>query len=242
MAFPTNQTADAKHGTQASNSTSWTGTYPTNLASGDLILGFISSDGAGVASASGFNQTGHLDRAGAVCLTILSRVSDGTETGTFTITISASEQGAWRFLRITDWYGSGFPTGTSFFGDGDGGSFAIASGANTTPDPPSLNPANWDTEDVLWIACTAVDTSRTFSAWPASYSPGDNTWDDVSGGAGGASLSVQHRQLTAASEDPGSFTISTSDDWSAGVVAIRPAAAVAAPVQQRPLLMTLSRR
>jgi len=52
----------------------------------------------------------------------------------------------------------------------------------------------------------------------------------VSGGAGGASLSVQWRNLNASSEDPGAWTISSSDDWAAQLYAVRPAAVASDPL------------
>lgn len=230
MAFPTVQTADAQSGVQTSNSTSWTLTYPTNLASGDLILAFIAADGSGAQTSTGFpspwaNWVINNSSGSAVSMCVGAKISDGTETGTFTWTANASEQGGWRLIRVTGWYNHTLPTFPTLDSDGLSSKFASAT-SGTTPNPPSNDPANWDVEDTLWFAVAAVDTSRTFSAWPSGYTPGNNTWDNVSGGAGGASLSVQYRTNAAASEDPGTWTISASDDWATLTIAVRPAAAV----------------
>jgi hypothetical protein len=139
--------------------------------------------------------------------------------------MGASEQGAWRIFRITGWYGGTISgvTGTPF--DLDGLATASASGVSSTPDPPNLDPANWTTEDTLWLAACGVDTSRTISVYPLA----NNNTADVSGGAGGATLGLCTLNDAVSSKNPGTFTISTSDDWCAFTVAIRPAGAAVAP-------------
>lgn len=226
MSFPVIETADTKNGTVVSNSSSWTLTYPTNLASGDLILAFVATDGspsysfpAGWVLVNG-NVVGN---GGAVQGQVAKKLSDGTETGTFTLTLGASEQGAWRIFRITGWEGT---LGTTWDNtNAASGSVTIArvsaGGASSTPDPPNLDPLNWATEDTLWIATCMVDTSRTISVYPLA----DNNTADVSGGAGGATLGLCTLNDAVSSKDPGTFTISTSDDWGAATVAVRPAAA-----------------
>lgn len=233
MAFPVIQTADTKNGTVTSNSSSWTLTYPTNLASGDLILAFVATDGNSTSGgapglpANWNSYYGH-DGGGNVTGIIAAKISDGTETGTFSMTLSASEQGGWRIFRITDWFGSGIPATdsglTSTAKNGDGLSVFGAGSASSTPNPPSLDPANWATEDTLWFATCHVDTSRTISVFPLA----DLNTSDVSGGAGGATLGLCTLNDAVASKDPGTFTISTSDDWVAATVAVRPAAAATA--------------
>lgn len=224
MAFPAVQTADTKNGTVTSNSSSWTLTYPTNLASGDLIVALVAADG-NPAPTWPADWVGSGLGGGAVqAVTLLLgwKISNGAETGNFTLTLDESEQGGWRVFRITGWFGSGFGT-TGVDGDGTSFDFTL-SGSSSTPDPPAHNPANWDVEDTLWIAVCAVDTSRTVSVWPLA----DLQTADVSGGAGGATLGICMANDAVASKDPGTFTISASDDWNAATIAIRPAAAAAA--------------
>jgi hypothetical protein len=223
MAFAQVVVVDTKTGVVTSNSNSWTLTYPTNLAAGNLILAFVATDGEAAATwPSGWVQKVGFP-LGAVGQHIAAKISDGTETGTFTLGLDASEQGAWRIFRITEWYGGSL--GTTSGHDADGLDFASpGTGSPTnTPNPPSLDPATWTSEDTLWFASCAVDTSRTISVWPL---PDLNT-SDVSGGAGGATLGICSDELAQASLDPGTFTISASDDWKAATIAIRPAAGVA---------------
>lgn len=224
MAFPTVAAADSQSNVQATNATSWTGTWPTNVATNDLVLLFVSADGAGIASATDFTSL-QTRSSGANQLTCLGKKAAGGETGTFTITISASEQGCWRTIRI--------PAATWFAGtvgqDSDSTDSVGANGLSATPDPPSQTPTSWGAEDTLWIALGGSDTSRTFDAFPTNYTQEDHTTAGghaaSSGGAGGAGMGVCYRQLNTATEDPGTFTISASDDWACLTVAVRPAAA-----------------
>jgi hypothetical protein len=234
MAFPTIADADTKSGTVTTNSTSWTITFPTNIAAGDLLLLFFGIDGSPDVSATGFTNVGNLQNS-ACTVYLLAKVAAGTETGTFTATLTATEQGGWRVFRIpaATWFGgtlSQYPTESNGFA-----ALGEAAGSpSANPNPPALNPANWDVEDTLWIAACGVDTSRTISVFPFA---GRNT-ADVSGGSTGATLGLCTTTSTVASLDPGTFTISASDDWAALTVAIRPAASPRVPWQPQiqPLL------
>lgn len=221
MGFPTVADADTKNGTVTSNSTSWTVTYPTNIAANDALILFLGMDGNNVVpSATGFEQLGIVVSPGAVTLAALVKKAAGTETGTFTVTLSASEQGGWRIFRIpAASYASAGSIGAAI-----NSSTGATATSGTTPDPDSLDPLSWDVEDTLWFAAMAADTSRTVSDYPDNYT---NTAADVSGGSGGATLATARRELRAASEDPNTFTISASDDWAAFTVGVRGTAAAA---------------
>jgi hypothetical protein len=98
--------------------------------------------------------------------------------------------------------------------------------SGSTPDPPSLNPSNWDVEDTLWLTAVSVDTSRTVTDHSNWDGAGFTDYADyVSGGNNGATLAIARLESAAASVDPGTITISSSDDWIAATIAIRPAAA-----------------
>ncbi len=223
MAFPIVQTADTKNGTVVSNDSTWDLTYPTNIAAGDLLLGFIGRDGAGAAATWPAGWVSSAASSGADSTEYAKKVADGSETGTFTVTLSGSEQGGWRVFRITGWGGT---LGTTFGNIASSsdvvGQFG-ATGSSANPNPPNLDPFNWATEDTLWLAVISADTSRTISVYPL---PDLNT-ADVSGGAGGATLGICMTNSAVSSLDPGTFTISASDDWTANTIAVRPAAASA---------------
>jgi trimeric autotransporter adhesin len=229
MAFPTIQTADTKNGVVTVNANSWTLTYPTNIAAGDLLLAFVGTDGTpGSISFTGGFTAYWQNAVSAAYLIVGAKIATGSETGTFTFDMDVSESGGWRVFRITGWFGSGLPTSGSITGtakDADGLSMIGTSSATANPDPPNLDPANWATEDTLWFAACGVDTSRTISVYPLA----NNNTADVSGGSGGATLGLCTLNDAVSSKNPGTFTISASDDWGAATVAVRPAAAAGAP-------------
>lgn len=224
MAFPQIVDADTQSGTVTSNSTSWTLTYPTNIAAGDLLLAFVASDGnPGETWPGSWKRLAKASGTGAAIILCGGVVAAGTESGNFTLTMSAGEQGGWRVFRITGWFGGMLPNESVHTADGFD-ALNVANGTNNLPNPPNLDPGGWATEDTLWIAGCGVDTSRTISVYPL---PDRNT-ADVSGGSNGATLGLCTTESAVSALDPGTFTISAADDWGALTVAVRPAAAVAA--------------
>lgn len=221
-AFPQVIDGDAPNGLVTTNSASWTGTYPTYCKSGDLLVCFLSRDGAGSGSSFPTNWVNiAFANSGANTLEIFVKKSDGTETGTFTMTINAgSEQGAWLIWRIaaSTWDGT-MTTGLGNQAASGAVCTTYTTGVSATPDPPSLDPFNWATESTLWLAACSVDTSRTFSGYPSTFG---FTYNAVSGGAGGASLGLARLESAVSSLDPGTFAISASDDWGVATIAIRP--------------------
>jgi len=245
MAFPTIQAADTKTGSVTSNSTSWTLTYPTNLAAGDLILAIVGSDGnqtagAGPSFPSWGAQGAQVDGSAASSLCMGAKIASGSETGNFTLTMPANEQGPWTVLRITGWYGSGLPAwtatalgnaGSPLTADGLEAGTSTIVGTSTTANPPDLNPGNWGTEDTLWLAVAAWDSTPTATAKDANFTY-TTSQPMSSGGAGGAGLAVSFRQLNAANLDPGAYTLSAAESGVIATLGIRPAAAAA--FQPRP--------
>src|SRR3972149_3604995 len=221
MAFPQVSDADTQSGLQSTNSTSWTLTYPTNLVSGDLILAFVATDGVAVPTwPSGWRAE---DRgSGDNELYWAKKLSDGTETGNFTLTLDATQQGCWRVLRITGWQGT---LGTVWDNITNGGAVIAPRlnpniGTDTAPDSPSLDPANWGVEDTLWFAIASSDHGNTtYTGFPTGWT---NTSAQESGGANGAALGTARLERALASIDPGVFTTDASEGWGAITLAIRP--------------------
>jgi len=232
MAFPQVVDADTQSGTVTSNSTSWTLTYPTNLQAGDLILAMVATDGGTLDRTwpSGWVAV-QRNSGSAATLHVAAKTSDGTESGTFSLGLGSSEQGAWRIVRIVGWFGGLFTDAASGSNitnpaspEGTGIDVELSGfSPSSVPDPPNLNPGGWDIEDTLWIAAMAADTSRTVSGYPSNLTTDNDSL--VSGGANGATLAWARTESAVASLDPGTFTISTSDDWAAVTIAIRPSAA-----------------
>jgi hypothetical protein len=205
MAAPVIQDADTKSGTVGSNLTSWTLTYPTNIQAGDLLLLLIDSDGSNalnggggwtrIMAVSGLNTSGGTE----MTLAVLARIADGSETGTFSWTVGAnSEQGQWRILRITGWYGSGLPAAWTSGLTNDGNGVAVSAiatvatggspNASNAPNPPAFNPANWNLEDTLWIAAMGWDHSDTIANNVNYGAAGWNLYPEQDGGSNGSGL------------------------------------------------------
>lgn len=216
MAFP--PVAATNSGSQTANSTTHTINLPTGIAAGNLLLVFFSNDGLATASvttpASGWTELGtQLMLSDSARLTVFYRVADGAEGSTITITTSATEQSTHVSYRITGQHASTVPEFASF----------TPGSSTSNPDPPSLNPSGWDVEDTLWIAVAAWDNNldRDGTGYPTNYSS-NQIW--VDGGTGNAPIMVATRNNAAASEDPGTFTISGNEQWGAATIAVRPAA------------------
>lgn len=214
MAFPTVNDTDTAANTVTVNSDPWTLTYPSNISSGNLLLCFIGHDGASGASPSmpsGWVNAGGATAAGSAAeLDVWYKIATGSESGTFSFSPDASEQGCWRIVRISNWHGTTPPEVST-----------AASGTSANPNPNSLTPS-WGSADTLWFAANVSDGARDTTVFSSSYT---NGFSDNSGGGAGAGLGTCRRENATATEDPGQFTISASDQWGAVTVAVRPSAA-----------------
>jgi hypothetical protein len=235
MAFPV--IADQVKGSQTSNSTSWTLTYPSGISAGDLLLVLIGRDGSGSTwdlDAAGFTLVdAQTDGDGSACaMGIFAKEATGSESGNFTFS-TTSEQGVWLVLRITGWYGGSIPSGSAPANHGDGLSTYILSDATNSPSSTPIvgvvtdvafNPTNWDVEDTLWLAASAHDGTPTYNAKDSNYTYVVGM-PETSGGSNGAGLAVSWRNNAVASENPGNYGLTASEQWVTAVIAIRPEAA-----------------
>lgn len=144
------------------------------------------------------------------------RVADGTEDGlTFNVT-----------------HGSGKLAGIvySITGAADPAVQApqlstVATGTSASPDPTGLTPTG-GAKDYLWLWLGVWEGEQTSppTGNPTNYS----TPLGASTGTGGAittncRVASAQRSVNQSTEDPGLWTISVSDDWSAWVMAVHPA-------------------
>jgi hypothetical protein len=106
----------------------------------------------------------------------------------------------------------------------------VAVGTSTTPDPTTVTPTG-GAKDYLFIWFGGWEGEQTLSKTaPTNYT--DRA--DVSTGTGGAvtsncQIKIGDRQLNASSTDPGSLTLSASDDWTAWAIAIHPQTSTPTP-------------
>jgi len=154
------------------------------------------------------------DGAGRSRAEIRYRIVDGGEgwdgTGD-TITVThPSEQRCWYVWLIDDWHGTTPPEA------------AAATGVNTHPDSPNLDPSGWGTEDTLWIALEFNDGADSTTTYPTNYSAGQHNGSSSASG-GGVHHGVARRELNAASDNPVAWVDSNSSNSSRAVtIAIRP--------------------
>lgn len=215
MAYPT-------PGTQVntdfgSSVTSMSVNMPATVDAGDLLLTFVVVRNAITWNTIPTNWNKITEQAGGGSVgetSIFYKIADGTEDGgTATWVASALTTAAWQTMRITTWHGTTVPeVGTASSGD--------SSSAN----PPTLTPS-WGSAETLWIVVAGhtAASAAAFTAAPTNYITFAN--NGASSGGSACSIASATRQLTATSEDPGTFTAGGSNRWwAAQTIAIRPAA------------------
>ncbi|MCJ7668971.1 MAG: hypothetical protein MUO61_00440, partial [Dehalococcoidia bacterium] len=185
---------------------------PATIDAGDLLIVLFTNDGdATVTTPAGWSLLASNNNGNHVRLSVYYKIAAGTEGGTtVNFVTSENEQAAAQVYRITSWHGTTPPEIST-----------AATGTNTAPDPSSLNPAGWDVANTLWLAVAGQDQGGGTSSYPASYTDGITTRSKTTGGERCQTMSAR-RVLAAASENPGTFTIGSSDDWVAFTIAVRP--------------------
>lgn len=187
---------------------------PTTVESGDLLL-CIWNTGNGTVSTtttpSGWTAVAATTFTNGVA-GVYAKVSDGAEGGTtvnfVTSAATAAVAQVYRIAKNT-WYGDiAIGVETAHAGPT----------TSTTPDPPNLDPANWGTLDTLWIAVSYKQTSQATTAYPTNYTNTTETTELNSS----VTINSARRELNAASENPGTFTLVASRSWVARTIAIRP--------------------
>lgn len=228
MAFPTIPTGGRVITGVQANATS-PRTFP-NLSGltknpGDLLIAIIYCYQSSLTSAifsswgGGFTEIRDVGVASQHCVGIAYKISDGTETGTFTVAQAGTITGhaAMIVMSIPGAHASAAPEVLA----------ALATGTAANADPGALNPS-WGADDTLWITARAngeTATGGTFTglgAAPTNY--GNAVQTGISGDVvGGIEAGVSFRQLNAASEDVGAGTADVSNARNASIViAVRP--------------------
>jgi hypothetical protein len=215
-AFPT--LAATNNSIESSNVTTHNMSLPAGIAAGNLLICVAAIDST---VDSGFTLTNpagwtllRKEPGSSESLAAWYRFADGGEGATADFDTSTLQQSAHRCARFTGMHASAAPE-----------SATAETTASTAPDPPSLTPS-WGAADTLWLAVTVwSDGVITASAFPTNYT---STGQNGSGTAGseGVSIGWGFREVNGASEDPGTFTISSSANWVAFTIAIRPPAAI----------------
>lgn len=199
---------------QNANATTHTVTLPSGVTDGDLLLVFMSFDGTFATPPTwpgGWTQIISEDHTAGDprYVQIYCRVASG-EAATFDVsTGAASERSAHTAYRITGFHSGGCASVEALH----------ATGTDTSPDPPELTPS-WGSANNLWFAFAGHnDGSVTVSGYPSTYTNGRNDRADSTAGIG---IGTAYKTGTATSDNPGTFTISSSMYWVAITAAVRP--------------------
>jgi len=184
------------------NTSSLTITYPSNISAGDLIVCFISTDKANTPSfpahtpswtvlnstLSGTSQ--QLDTAYVV--------ADGTETGTFVVSVTSGNHGAICFV-VKNWSKNtaNIEVNTS-------------TASSVTVDPPSISPA-WGAKTALIVSCGAHRRGNIASL---TYSYSENQTNDFTRTS--AAIALSSTVVSSSSVDPPSFVMATNSDRNVG--------------------------
>jgi len=238
MAFPTVPTVAAGRVLSAL-ATNPAGTHTSpDLGSltknaGDLLIAIVitydgNSTNAEFSSwGGGFTEFGDFATTTTMGIGCAYKWSDGTETGTFTVTSAdtSANDSAFFLLSIPGAHATTPPEAGGY-----------ASGTAAAADPAAFDPAGWAAEDTLWIAVGGSGETSTTGSFtglasaPANYTDYADTGisADVVGGVEGA---VAFRQLNASSENVGTFSVDVSNARNAAaVIAVRPAPQSVVPV------------
>lgn len=192
-------------------------TMPSTVDAGDLLLVLFTNDAnSTVTTPSGWTlpTNGSVARGTAARGSVYIKVAGGTEDGTTVdFVTSAAEEAASQVYRIPAGEWSGTTAGVEVANSGDPGA------TTTTPNPPALNPGGWGTENTLWISYAAGSSYTAVTTYPTNYNGGAHNLSNT--GTAGASVSSAWLESAVASEDPGTFTMSTNSDGVAFTIGIR---------------------
>lgn len=200
------------------SSTTHNVTMPSTVNAGDLLMViFATADGSiTTTTPSGWTSIAIQSSQGAARGQVFAKIADGTEDSTNVDFVTSSAiRAAAHVYRITKFYAAGTVADA----------FDIAttnSSASTTPNPPS-NTVAW-TDRTLWIAAECHPTNTLASAYPSNYTSGQNSTQSGGGTPECVLSSCRRAPLYATTEDPGTFTIGTSQTWATFTIAIRPPA------------------
>jgi len=205
--FPVVQTTATSEETSTTNT--HTVSLPSGIQAGDvLIFVFFGNAPSGNPSMSSWPPSGWTsltskdDNNVDDCYAVAYKVASGSEGSTVTVETSGFPGNCFSLhqsYRLSSCMGDVELTDTSQFDD------------DATPDPPSES-VSWGTDyDTLWLAgfVGAEVATRTISSYPTNY---DNEYFQT--GEDHSHVATARRELTAASEDPGVYTLSDIvDGW-----------------------------
>ncbi len=203
--FPTVEAVNG--GNDLANLLNHTVNLPAGIVADELLLVVFTSDGNEAIGWPGGWVELFEEQLAACTLAVGYRIADGSEGATITVTTGNAQMTSHTSYRIS-----------GYFGVPEVG--AATNGNSNIPDPPNLAPS-WGARSTLWFAVVGYNDGRfIINAYPVNYTDGRlDRSNDVEGvGTGSA-----RRELNAAAENPGTFTLQAAGIWVANTIAIGPA-------------------
>ncbi len=193
---------------------------PATINADDLCLVLFTSDGTTTitwdnSTAGTWSQVYDTDGTG-VQGALYAQVMGGTEDGaTLTITTNNAERSTHLVVCISGANNDLTPVADTI-------AYAQDLSSDSTPNPPALNPANWGTEDTLWIATYQMDdgADSVLTMW----SEANNRIENTGGHADNTGTVLSSANSAAASRDPSSYWATANSRSIATTIAIRPPA------------------
>lgn len=200
----------------SSGATTFDVAMPATVVSGELLLMIVGRNTSNTLTVTGFTRIVSMSEALDNGIEVWAKVADGTEDGT-NVTCTSSTSCSWVVMtyHIQDWDG--------ILGNGieySAQAYDVSS-PYSAPNTASVTiPAGWDSSlKTLFISAVVQDVASTYTA-PSGYTLGqqmDSTPSDIS-------VAVAHRAVAAASENPGAWGSTGSDEWIGVTLAIKIAA------------------
>lgn len=207
MAFPS--IINSANSNTTASSASLVLTMPASIVSGRLLLAFAAA--TKTTTMTGWTSIGATTPGGlSATMSVFGKIAAGSDTGT--VTPSTNSNIAATVYQIDSWSGTIADIG-----------YAGTSSASGSYDPPNLTMLS--SSDFLWFSTGAYPGATAASAAPTNYTS-LVTSNATSSGSTVLTLGSANRQLTATSENPGTFT-GAATNWVAATVAVAPVAAVA---------------
>jgi hypothetical protein len=182
---------------------------PAGIQSGDLLLIFWTDEttsSTAPTTPSGFTQL-YTQTTSNEVRRAWYKIANGTESATINVT-GGDERSAHISYRIAK---------NTYIGTPEVGT--VATGTSNAPNPPSLSPT-WPLAHTLWIAASHSEGNTAAMTGPSGYT-GLIQSNTGSTGSSNSTTATAHLFSQSSSQDPGTFSLSTSRPWAANTIAIR---------------------
>jgi len=204
--------------TEGAGASSTTHSITFTQTTGDLVVIFLNFDvTARTLSTVGDSFTDLT--ATSARFHILTKVLDGSEGGSMDVTIAVASKSAWLAYNIQGHASATAPVFST-----------VATGTSTAPDSATLSPSG-GSADYLWISAFSqageeADDDTWCSAAPSTPGTFTGLVQKTTGTTGAVtingSVAAAQYAATAATVDPGAFTVAQSLAWRAYTVAVYP--------------------